>query len=317
MGADASVPIVLGIDVEPDNRHDPPGSGVDATGFRRTAEILGALRPRLEDATGQPVVFAWFVRMDPQVADQGGRPDALLAAAPGVVEVLEEAGDVIGLHTHAGRWDARRRVWVADHADSAWIDHCLVSSFAAYADRQGRTCREHRFGDRFSSHAVFERVARLGARVDLTTEPGQPGTRRPSHLDHHTGRIPSYARAPRTPHRALADGSLWLLPLSSADPAPALGPARRWARRLRYLGQPRHRTLIFDRSWPTPGLFWDLAERQLADGAEHLAFVIRSDLVLSPHWARADAVIDALLDRRLAARLAFVGGEEAVRRVAG
>ena len=312
MPADETVPVVLGIDVETDKRHDPPGAGVDATGFRRTAEYLETLRPRLEDATGSAVRFAWFVRMDPQVAGQGGRPDALFAAAPEVVAGIEAVGDVIGLHTHAGRWDPARGWWVAEHADAAWIDECLAKSFDAFADRFGRPCREHRFGDRFSTPAAFERLAKLGARVDLTPEPGEPRRRMPRH-EHGTSRRPSYARTPLLPHPAGEDGSLWLLPLSSADPAPSLSLGRRWARRIRYVGQPRHRTLMLDRPWPSPGLLWELAEDQLARGAGHLAFVIRSDLVLSPRWAGASAVLESLLQRPLVGRLTFVGGEEAVR----
>jgi hypothetical protein len=317
MPADGSIPIVLGVDVEPDNRDSPPGAGVEVTGFRRTADALASLRPRLEEATGRPVRFAWFVRMDPQVAAQGGRPDALLAGAPELADAIQEAGDVIGLHTHAGRWDSAASAWVVDHADPAWIDHCLETSFVAFAERFGRPCREHRFGDRFSSPAGFDRIATLGARVDLTLEPGQPGARRPPSQERSTGRIPSYARVPRSPHRVGGDALLWLLPLSSADPAPGIGPGRRWARRLRYLGQPRHRTLLLDRPWPSPDLPWDLAEDQLERGERHLAFVIRSDLVLSPRWTGASAVLEALLQRPLIRRLSFVGGEEAVERAVG
>lgn len=317
MPAEGSIPIVLGIDVEPDNRQSAPGAGVEVTGFRRTAATLASLRPRLAEATGHPVRFAWFVRMDPQVTAQGGSPDALLSAAPEVSDALQEAGDVIGLHTHAGRWDPSAKSWVADHADAAWIDHCLEASFEAFAERFGRTCREHRFGDRFSSVAGFRRLAALGARVDLTPEPGQPGARRPAHLERSTGRIPSYARVPGGPHPAAGEGSLWLLPLSSADPAPAMRPYRRWARRLRFIGQPRHRTLLLDRQWPSAGLPWDLAEAQLEQGERHLAFIIRSDLVLGPRWAGASSALEALLERPLVRRLTFVGGEEAVARAIG
>ena len=312
MPADGPLPVVLGIDIEPDNRHDPPGAGVEATGFQRTAEYLEGLRPRLAEATGSAVRFAWYVRMDPQVAAQGGRPDALLAAAPETVAGIESAGDVIGLHTHAGRWDPARGWWVAEHTAAAWIDECLVKSFGAFADRFGRPCREHRFGDRYSSPAAFERLAQLGARVDLTLEPGQPGRHVPRE-EHGTIRMPSYARTPRFPHRAGERGSLWLLPLTSADPAPSMSPARRWARRIRYVGQPLHRTLMLDRPWPSPGLLWELAEDQLARGAGHLAFVIRSDLVLGPRWEGASTVLESLLQRPLVRRLRFVGGEEAVR----
>jgi hypothetical protein len=316
MVAEGRIPIILAIDVEPDNRHDPPGSGVDITGLRRTIDVLSALRPRLEAATEGPVVLTWFVRMDPQVAAQGNAPDALLAAAPDLVDAIEAAGDVIGLHTHAGRWDPGRRSWLADHADERWIDHCLDSGFEAFAARLGRPCREHRFGDRFSSPAVYRRLANLGAVVDLTPEPGQPSVRRASPIRYATGRIPSYARTARSP-QLVADGSLWLLPLTSADPAPALPRARRWLRRLRYLGQPLHRTLLLDRAWPSPALFWDLAEDQLARGARHLAFAIRSDLVLQPRWTATSGLLEDLLRRPLARSLTFVGGEAAIRLAVG
>ena len=61
-------------------------------------------------------------------------------------------------------------------------------------------------------------------------------------------------------------------------------------------------------------MFWDLAEEQLNGGATHLAFAIRSDLILQPRWAGASAVLESLLRRPLARRLTFVGGEEAVAR---
>lgn len=309
----SAIPVVLAVDIESDTREAAPHGGVDATGLLQTVDALQRLRPRLEDATGGPVRFAWFVRMDPQVAAQGGRPDALVERAPAAFAAIQAASDVIGLHTHAGRWDPSGRWWVADHGDPAWIDHCLVSSAEAYRRRFGQPCREHHFGDRFSSPAMFDRLASLGIRVDLTPEPGQRGGRRPAGVAHFTGGIPDYTHEPRSAHRA-GDRPLWILPLSSADPAPALPWAWRWLRRLRYLGQPRHRTLLLDRSWPSPDIFWDLAEAQLDAGARHLAFVIRSDLILRPRWAGASAVLESLLRRPLVRRLTFVGGEEAVAR---
>lgn len=310
------IPVVLAVDVEPDGRGSPPGAGVEVAGLVRTVEALQALRPRLEDATGRPVRFAWFVRMDLQIAAQGGRPDALLERAPAALLAIEAASDVIGLHTHAGRWNDADRRWIADHGDPAWIDECLVSSTSAFERRFGRPCREHRFGDRFSSPAMFDRLAALGVRVDLTPEPGQPGVRRANSETAATGRIPDYASEPRTAHRH-SDGPLWILPLSSADPAPALRPPLRWLRTAGYARRPRHRTLLLDRAWPAPGMPWDLAEGQLESGAAHLAFAIRSDLILGPRWAGASAVLEALLRRPLVRSLAFVGGEEAVERASG
>jgi hypothetical protein len=311
------IPIVLAIDVESDSRHAPPQGGVEVAGLMRTLDAFERLRPRFEDATGKAVRFAWFVRMDPQVAAQGGHANALVESAASAFDAIGAAGDVVGLHIHAGRWNAGDRRWLVDLADPEWIDECIVTSLEAYRSRFGRSCREHRFGDRFSSAAVFARLAELGVQVDLTVEPGQRAARPADHDGPPIGTVPGYADAPRAAHRA-GDTALWILPLSSADPAPAYAPLPRWMRRIRYLGQPRHRTLLLDRAWPTPGLVWDLAEEQLEAGARHLAFVIRSDLIHRPEWIGTAAVLESLLTRELVHRLAFVGGEEAVARsVAG
>jgi hypothetical protein len=64
-------------------------------------------------------------------------------------------------------------------------------------------------------------------------------------------------------------------------------------------------------------MLWDLAEEQLESGASHLAFAIRSDLILGPQWAGTSEVLEALLRRPLVRSLAFVGGEEAVERSTG
>ena len=301
---------MLGVDVESDTRHAPPGGGVAADGFERTVEYLSALRPRLERATGAQVQYAWFVRMDPQTAAQGGTPHALLEAAPGAMRQIVEAGDAVGLHTHAGRWHPTHSGWVTDHADAAWIDECLVASAAGFEDRFGLPCREHRFGDRFSSPAVFDRLAQLGVQVDLTPEPGQPGSRRPAARGAWRGHIPDYRNEP---HGIRQHGSteLAILPLTSVDPAPSMPVLKRWLRAARYPGQPRYRTLLLDRHWPSARMPWDLAENRLVEGLEHLAFILRSDLILGPRWPATRAVLDALPGHQLAGRLAFMGGEQA------
>ncbi|MEA2519082.1 MAG: hypothetical protein QOF49_1162 [Chloroflexota bacterium] len=88
---------------------------------------------------------------------------------------------------------------------------------------------------------------------------------------------------------------MWQMPLSSADPAPALPPVQRWARRLRYVGEPRHRTLILDRAWPSPAVFWSVARGMLATQSEpYLAIAVRSDISLSPRFAEVEAILREL-----------------------
>jgi hypothetical protein len=59
-----SAPVLLAVDVEPDDRDRPPGSGVAVDGFEGTVDALERLRGPLSDATGSLVQFAWFVRID-------------------------------------------------------------------------------------------------------------------------------------------------------------------------------------------------------------------------------------------------------------
>jgi hypothetical protein len=302
-------PVVLGVDVEPDDRGRPPG-GVAVDGFHATLEWLEGLRPWLAEATRAPVSFAWYVRMDPQIAWLTGRPDGLARTIMPALERLRRVGDTIGLHTHAGRWDGRR--WVADHGDPAWIERCVRTSADAYASLFGGPCREHRFGDRWSGPVLFDALVQTGIAIDLTAEPGQRGLRRLDTTTAATGRIPDYRAAPREP-APYGDGRLWLVPLSSADPGPTLPRLRRVVRRLRYLGQPLHRTLLLDRAWSSAAACWDVAEDRLAEMDQpYLAFAIRSDLLLRSRADGARAVLDELVRRPLAGRLRFTDGDGVV-----
>jgi len=311
VGSLRPIPAVLAIDIESDLRSGPPGTGVAAVGLERTHAFLSRFRPRLEDATGRRVRFAWFVRMDPQTEAQAERADGLVSAARSTFAAIEASDDRIGLHTHAGRWDAARRRWVADHADADWIDQCLAASFGAYAAAFGLPCREHRFGDRFSSESMYRQLDRLGAIVDLTPEPGLRGMRRSDPTADATGAIPDYRGWPKAPQRHSPDGP-WTLPMSSTDPDQALPPLRRLTRRIVFAGQERNRPLTMERPLPTSGHFWELVERALDEGAGHLAWAIRSDLSLTPRFERVGTILIDLLARPLAGRLAFGGGEDAL-----
>jgi hypothetical protein len=303
---DARVPVVLAIDVEPDDRWPTTGVGVPLQGFLRTAAWLDELRGPLSDATGLPAAFTWYIRMDPQVERLAGRADAIVASARETFDRLAAAGDTFGLHTHAGRWlDGD---WVLDQADPDWIAHCVDTNLRAYEAAFGRPCTEHRFGDCWSSPALFDQLAARGVRVDLTIEPGQRQGR-PSHDGARTtGRVPSYLDAPRESTRH-DGGPLWLLPMTSADPGPTLAAPKRIARRVRYLGQPLHRTLLLNRPWFSPADPWELAEQRIAEmDRPYLAFVLRSDIAIRDEFGRTAAVLQALLRRPLARRLEFTSG---------
>lgn len=314
------IPVVLAVDVEPDGKpagaHDP----IVVDGFRATVEWLEQLRPRLAEASGHPVGFAWFLRMDPQIETLGGRADALARAVLPELRELQRRGDGIGLHTHLGRWDDANRRWLVDHANPTWIEHCVRTAFRAYGQVLGEPCRQHRFGDRWVSPAALDLLAELGTVVDLSEEPGKGRIKRVDTSADATGEIPSYRhlRSEPRPHR---DPRLWLLPLTSADPGPALALPIRLARRVRFFGQPLHRPLTLNRAWRSPDAYWSVVERALdRQRTPYLALAIRSDFVQHPDMIGMRSVLDALPSRALTSRLRFtdaVGALEMLRKAPG
>jgi hypothetical protein len=305
-------------------------------------ERVGSLREELAVATGRPVHFNWFLRMDPQVAGSHGSPGWVVDRYGDCLEALRSAGDGIGLHPHAWRWAPARQRWVADHADADWVDECVRTSFETFEATLGETCRMVRFGDRFVSPRVVSLLARLGTRYDLTVEPGARSavSLHPNTLA--TGLIPSMFRAPREPYRPSVedpfrpanrlvvsdDAGLWMIPLTSVDPDPFLSMWRRMGRRVRQRQGPRYRPAPLLSRWPADA-FWQLVERDLEKAPRpYLGFAIRSDSILRPALSRpVEEKLAALIATPLIRRLAFgtpdtvVGwdqaGVEAVSRPSG
>ena len=297
--------MILAIDVEPDGKPRDASDGMQLAGLRATVAFLQHLRPRLEDATGAAVKFAWFLRMDPQIETLGGHATAVADRAAAEIESLARHGDGFGLHTHAGRWEAGRKRWVVDHGSPAWVEHCVRTSFAAFRKAFGTGCRQHRFGDRWISDSVMDLLKEQGCAVDLTPEPGARGARRVDKSADATGRIPSYARLRSVPYRHEGGGP-WVIPLTSADPGPALPRAVRLARRLRFVGQHLHRPLILHRAWRSADAYWTLVEKTVWElPAPYVAIAIRSDFVLRPETSGLKELLEALPTRKFVQRLRF------------
>src|SRR5207249_1430866 len=135
-------------------------------------------------------------------------------------------------------------------------------SFETYEATMGEVCRAVRFGDRFLSPRVVRLIAALGARYDLTIEPGARA-KRSLHGALGTGRLPSYTGVPREPYRAGTrdpfraadpalpgdDAGVWMIPLTAANPDEVL-PRWRWiARRVRHPLGPRHGPAPLTAQW--------------------------------------------------------------------
>jgi hypothetical protein len=266
-------PVVVCIDVEPDprvfDRADPPAW----TGFERFLQRLPDLRERLSRASGKPVTFTWFLRMDPQVAEAHGSPTWVAQSYGEQLAQLIRSGDELGVHTHFWRWDSRSAEWIADFVDAEWMDYCVTMSLDAFEAALGRHCSAHRGGDRFLSGTVLLVLDRRGVEIDLTVEPGQPpvGAKLPTG-ETARGTLPDYRRVPVAPYRSSPET------FPAPDPSGGSGPLL-----IPLLSAPRRRPpfrreplTVWDGS--APGAFRvRLAVELLRSAPPVLAIAVRSD----------------------------------------
>ena len=312
------VPVVLCFDVEPDEIDVLPTT--PWLGFERLLERVGPWRENLAAATGRPVRFNWFLRMDPQIADVYGSATWVVDRYGADIDRLRSDGDLIGLHPHALRWSEANGRSVADHADADWVDYCIRVSCETYAAAFGGPCRAQRFGDRLMTARAARLIAQLGVQYDLSIEPGTRPLRALHPGTVTTGYTADMRTAPREPYRPSADdpmrtgdGRLWMIPLTSMNPDPMLPAWRRIGRRVRYPGGPLHRPTTLTDPWPVAP-FWPLVQQELATMTRpYLAFAIRSDAAVRPHMiGPIEEKMSALLTSPLAERLVFAGPEAVI-----
>jgi hypothetical protein len=315
------IPVVLCFDVEPDDIDVRPGAK-PWLGFERLLERVRPWRDGLAEATGRPVHFNWFLRIDPQVADIYGSATWAVERYRTEIERLRSDGDGIGLHPHALRWSEANGRSVADHEDADWVDYCIRVSYESYQAALGEPCRVQRFGDRLMTARAARLSAQLGAHYDLTVEPGAPPVRSLHPGTASTGNTADMRSAPREPYRPsqddamrAGDGRLWMIPLTSMDPDPMLSTWRRVARRVRHPGGPSHRPTTLTAVWPAAP-FWTMIEQEVATMTRpYLAFAIRSDAPLIPQLiGPIEDKISALLRSPLAAQLVFAGPDAVIER---
>jgi hypothetical protein len=321
----SEIPVAMCFDVEPDERavalEPRPWRG-----FERLIKRVGSLRNELEALTGRPVRFNWFLRMDPQIERSHGHAGWVVEQYGESIHAWRAAGDAVGVHPHCWRWSRARSRWVIDNDDADWVDECVRVSFEAYAATFGEPCRVVRFGDRFVTTRVLRVAAQLGARFDLSVEPGMPGTPPIALSPLAIGRIPSQTKAPREPYvpstsdpfrragpQETRTDPLWIIPLTAIEAAPLIPLWRRLRRRVIYPNSPRHRTAALFATWRTDG-FWNIVDRELDRSSRpYLAFATRSDTFIRPPLNDAfEGKLKALGKWPTARRLSFVTPEAIV-----
>ena len=316
------IPVIMCIDLEPDERIVDRNDRVPWTGLELSHEFFSRIRPVLAAATGSPVHYSWFLRMDPQVAESYGSAAWPVFHYSRYIEDFASSGDEIGLHTHAWRWDQGHSSWVADHGNPGWVDYCVRLSFDSFREAMGRNCISFRFGDRWMSNNTMELIESLGALFDLTLEPGHGAT--PFHAidELYTGSIPDYTGVPRLPYRPSRSDfrkpdpsrqhGLWAIPVSSGHVVRPVGPLRRLYRMIFY-GIREQRYPMTLGMWHDPRDFYAIMDRLLRTAqVPYLALVVRSDLPLRPMMKHMQEIFEGIMAHPWVDRLIFSTPEEAM-----
>ena len=218
------IPILICIDVEPDERAFEPHHSAAWTGFPASYELFSRFRESLQAITDAPVGFSWFLKMDPQIATTHGSAAWVVERYRDLIQKLESAGDHFGLHVHPWRWDELAHSWIEDFANQSWVHECLQVGVSAFQTALDRPCRSFRFGDRWMNDAAMAFLERLGIGFDLSLEPGKKGNDIPESF---RGDFPDATAVPLKPyHPSRADFTkvgtddgynLWCIPISSGS----------------------------------------------------------------------------------------------------
>jgi hypothetical protein len=295
----AGVPIVLCIDIEPDNRASTDAP-VPWSGFERIArDLVEPLRRRLSELTGEPVKVNWGLRLDEQIARGWGSTTWAADEYREDLDALTDQGDHIGLHIHPWRWDEELGQWIVDHRPE-WGSRVVHNGCDAYEAAFGRPAMMFRAGDGAMSGAMLEALTERGVAADLTLEHGLTQWK-PFSGERVSGEPFDSSLVPTHPYRS--SPSAFPAPDPSSDSGPILmpllgGPARRgrWGGSL-VLGT--HPTFFAVR------LLGTLLRRK----PRVLVFAVRADALLIRAWEPfADNLVH--LARHPGARVAAV--DEAV-----
>lgn len=327
--APGQIPVLLLIDVEPDEFFVDRAAPGRWPGFERGVLWTAALRAQLARAGRPPPRFCWGFRLDRQIRDTWGRADWVLAHYRECVDEFRLHGDALGVHTHLFRWSHQHAGWLIDQADPEWVLENLALSIGSFADALGRDPAFFRFGDRWMSEEALAWLDGAGVPFDLSLEPGLPAL--PTlHRGHpYTGAIPSQRAVPRGPYRpsredfrkpdATGRTRIVEIPTTTGRMRPPRSltedprPRNAWAW-LRYRTRPWFEVASL---YQDPARLRALVDDALGLGAPYLSLTLRADTfsksLSTGHLERA---FDGLLSHPAADRFVWTTPEELVRQVA-
>jgi len=282
------IPIILGVDVEPDRRIVSRRRPEPLLGLEKLFTLMPPLRDQIASIVGGPVNLTWYLRMDPQIVDVYGSSTALVEMYGREFAELQAAGDEIGLHIHCWRWKGQ---WIEDNADVDWLEHCADVSLRGYLEAFGQPCPANNNGDHFMSNRLSRQLDDAGLVADLTIEPGLRAQRTMVPSEVATGWLPDTRTVPtsayrparsdfRTPDPSRTDGMV-ILPLTPGVSLSLIPVGDRLVPTCTY------ETL---NPWISPPRFREMLRVRLAAPTlTHLAFTMRSDIgLLSDEWAATE-----------------------------
>lgn len=323
------IPVIFCIDAEPDLQHLSRGERSPWFGYETAQKYFSDLRPVLESATGSPVHYNWFLRIDDQMGDVYGSVDWVVHQYREQIHECANLGDEIGIHLHLYQWVPESNEWVIDLNDQETMDRMITTALEAYARDFSKPCRSFRFGNNWINGACVEVMDRLGVHYDLTLVPCQRRMLVPNVGARPRGIFPSFQDIPRIPyhpsrtnfHKANSDGSggITMIPLTVAETKSRYSVRSLVKSGIAFLGSnmqyARSEVLLCpSSSFRPPDTFSDLLSRALlAQEHPYIALAVRSDFAARPEvFARVKAGLESFLNHPLHARFVFTTPAEAM-----
>ena len=213
---DIRCPIVVCMDVEPDDSSITCDQPVSWKGFEIAAELFSTLRPLLAAATGAAIHYTWMLARDECQLDVSGSSHSLLRQYDSQIRNYMLEGDELGIVEVCpiGKGGAT----VQDDGKDCLTEDRLEKSFAAFCALLGKKCELFRVADGWLSNKLVQELERLNTRFDFSL---QAGKRRGYDCDplRHSSRLPLMPYRPATEDFMTADASrtegLWIIPLSA------------------------------------------------------------------------------------------------------
>jgi len=324
---DTKIPIIFCIDVEPDGFFVDRTKPVPWRGYEGACRYFVELREQFARVTHSPVHFAWHYRVDPQIEETYGSADWVFTHYSKQLENLIEQGDEIGLHPHAYRWETGIHNWIEDLGNQEWVNHCVETAFDSYKKLFARNCDSFRFGAYWMSNETLDLVERLGARFDLTVEPGLHLKKRFFPNQFYSDGVPSHEGAPHHPYRPskkdfrkpdpVREDGIWMIPLSTGKVTYRHGRLETAYKKLFKPSELKPRLITLNLGRGNNGFRAVMNELIASLESPYLAMVVRSDVCgdrpADPvHTENLKKNIDYLLNHPSANRFVFSTPKEAM-----